>query len=962
MMQIIIRVFVLMSALAMIAVASASAVRAAESDALYPKSTKSSGTTTLSKDELMIKVLEERELQNELQNPAESPSELEMLTGEPLAEKDTLKENESLKGATPLSRQKQKKSGLVLKSEPGDGLVRLSWKPFGWMSRSDDRQLRFTIRYGIESEKLTKNIAVGPGTEYILRELKNYQPYYIQVIALDREQKEMLKSDEMRITPLPADEQGSRIERTFSRKSTTLFDKTEPVSMIRELKQFGYDFFKNSLQLTSAIDAMPVSAHYILGPGDVVNLTVWGAVNLRQELTVGRNGELLIPKVGSVRVWGLPFEQAKKDVNTAMSRYFRNYEMSLTLGKLRSIQVYVVGEVEAPGNYPVSSLATVINALAAAGGPSHNGSLRNVKVTRGNQTLAMVDLYDMLLSGDRSKDLQLENGDTIFVPVIGAVVAVAGEVRRPAIYELNGKTTLPELLKMAGGVAASGSLGRIQIERLENNNSRIALDYYSKGGDLQAELGAVTLQDRDMLKVFPIQTATRQIVSLQGNVQQLGDYQFRPGMRLTDLIPSTQALLPESYLDSVEISRMTPPDYQRHLITVSLRRALAGNPVDNLLLQEQDAVKVFSRWEMEEKPRVAVNGAVVNPGRYDFFPGMAVRDLVTAAGSVKRNAFFDQAELSRVVISGDRAQATRLQLNLGKALAGDSEHNLPLQSDDVLIVRGVSDWQDATDKFVTLKGEVRFPGVYSLARGERLSSVITRAGGFTEKAYLRGGKFTRRSVQQSQQKRMEEITVKSEKDIQQKQAALASLSASKEELEATKSALEGLLKGVERMKSLKAEGRVVLRLSAVNDLKKGNYDLELEGGDQLEVPPRPGVVSVLGQVYNPTSFIFLADKDVDHYLQKSGGGVNDAELSEMYVIRADGTVFSRQQSSFGIQWSEEGGHWSFGSFLSSPLEAGDTLVVPQKLERTAWMRDIKDFTQILANVALTAGTVMIGLK
>jgi protein involved in polysaccharide export with SLBB domain len=365
---------------------------------------------------------------------------------------------------------------------------------------------------------------------------------------------------------------------------------------------------------------------------------------------------------------------------------------------------------------------------------------------------------------------------------------------------------------------------------------------------------------------------------------------------------------------------------------------------------------------MVEKPRVAVNGAVVNPGTYDYFPGMAVRDLITVAGSAKRNAFLDQAELSRIVINGDRAQATRLQLNLAKALAGDSEHNLPLQSDDVLIVRGVTDWQDATDKFVTLNGEVRFPGVYSLARGERLSSVIIRAGGYTEKAYLRGGKFTRKSVQLSQQKRMEEIIVKTEKDIQQKQAALASLSSSKEELEATRSALEGLLKGVERMKSLKAEGRVVLRLSAVEEFKKGSYDLELEGGDQLEVPPRPGVVSVLGQVYNPTSFIYLADKDVDHYLQKSGGGVNDADLSEMYVIRADGTVFSRQQSSFGITWSDEGGHWSFGSFLSSPLGAGDTLVVPQKLERTAWLRDIKDFTQILANVALTAGTVLIGLR
>src|SRR6185369_4300452 len=626
---------------------------------------------------------------------------------------------------------------------------------------------------------------------------------------------------------------------------------------------------------------------------------------------------------------------------------YRNYEMSLTLGKLRSIQVYVVGEVEAPGNYPVSSLATVINALAAAGGPSHNGSLRGVKVTRGDQTVATVDLYDMLLSGDRNKDVQLQNGDTIFVPVIGPVVAVAGEVRRPAIYELKGKTTLPEILQMAGGVAASGSLARIQIERIENNSSRIALDYSLKSSDDKA-LGTIELKDRDMVKVFPVQAAVRQVVVLKGNVQQVGEYQFRPSMRLTDLISSTQMLLPESYLDSVEITRMNPPDYRRELITVSLRRALAGSQTDNLILQEQDTVKVFSRWDMEEKPRVAVNGAVVNPGQYDYYPGMAVRDLVTAAGSTKRNAFLDQAELSRIEISGDKAQSKRVHLDLGKALAGDAANNLPLQSDDVLIVRGVANWQEATEKFVALKGEVRFPGVYSIASHEKLSAVIERAGGYSDNAYLRGAKFTKRSVREMQQKRMDEIIARSEKDLLQKQASLASVSSSKEELDATKAALDSLLKSLERMKALKAEGRVVIRLSALEEMKTGNYDLELEGGDQLEIPSRPGVVSVLGQVYNPTSFIYQPGKDINAYLQKSGGALGDAEPSEMYVIRADGTVMSRQQFSFGFYWGDEG--VSFGSFLSAPFVAGDTLVVPQKLEKIAWMREIKDVTQILANV------------
>ena len=742
----------------------------------------------------------------------------------------------------------------------------------------------------------------------------------------------------------------SRLEKAFVKKNPTMLDTQKPEEFQRNLKQFGYDFFSNSSQLAQAIDTLPDSSEYVLGPGDVVKLSVWGAIDLKHELTVDRNGELMIPRVGVVRVWGMGFDKAKVALNDAIGRLYRNYEMNLTLEKLRSVQVYVVGEVEKPGRYHVSAQGTIINALAAGGGPSSNGSLRNIRITRGTQTLEMVDLYDMLLVGDRSKDIRLQNGDTIFVPIIGPVVAVAGEVKRPAIYELKGKTTLSQMLQMAGGITANGSLSHIQVERLENNSKRIALDFASIGENSEQVLAAIELKDRDMVKIFPVPATIRQVVVLKGNVQQMGEYQFRPGMRLTDLIPSTKILLPESYLDSVEITRMSPPDYRRELMTVSLRRALAGNQADNLLLQEQDTVKVFSRWEMEEKPRVTINGAVVNPGVYDYFPGMSVRDLVTAAGSAKRNAFLDKAELSRIVISGDKAQSKRIQLDLGKVMAGDPIHNLPLQSDDVLIVRDVTDWQEIADKFVTLKGEVRFPGLYSFSRGEKLSSVIARAGGYTEKAFLRDAKFTRRSVREMQQKRMDEVSNKAEKDILQKQTSLSSIATSKEEMEATKGALEGLQKMVAQLKLLKAEGRVVISLSDTEELKGSVYDITLEGGDNLEIPLRPSVVSVMGQVYNPNSFVAQQGMDISNYLDKTGGSTAEADKSEMYLIRADGTVFSSQQTSL------------FGRFLSTPMEAGDTLVVPQKLERIAWMREIKDWTQIIANIALTAGTVMLGLR
>jgi protein involved in polysaccharide export with SLBB domain len=469
--------------------------------------------------------------------------------------------------------------------------------------------------------------------------------------------------------------------------------------------------------------------------------------------------------------------------------------------------------------------------------------------------------------------------------------------------------------------------------------------------------------DRDMVKVFPVHDAVRQVVSLKGNAVRPGEYQFRKGMRLTDLIPGIQAVLPESYLDSVEITRLAPPDFNRELFTASLRRAFAGVEADNILLQEQDTVQVFSRWDMEEKPRVSVNGAVLNPGTFTYFPGMTVRDLITAAGSPKRNAFLETGEISRIVIAGDKADPSRLSFNLAKALAGDPGSNLKLQPDDVLIVRSVSDWFDASDKFIKLKGEVRFPGVYSVARGEKLSSVITRAGGYTERAYLRGAKFLRRSVREGQQKRMDEIVVRTEKEILQKQASLTSLSSTRDELEATKASLDGLMKNLDLMKTMKAEGRVVIRLVPVEELQKGSFDVVIEGGDELDIPVRPSVVNVMGQVYNPISFVHQPESsDLGTYLKKAGGPTNDAETSEMYVIKADGTVFSRQQSSFGLHWSDDSRRWSFGSFTASVMEPGDTLVVPQKIERIAWMREIKDITTILSQIALTAGTVLIGLR
>lgn len=867
----------------------------------------------------------------------------------------------------------RKKAKIVLKAEAGDGLIHLSWRVADHRPKQGETSFKFTLFYGIESGRYGKKLELGDGLEHVLRGVKNNQVYFVKVQATAKVQEEgddeetkwvdlTVFSNELKVTPLAADEQGSPLEQSFARKTVTLQDKLETDTFRRELKQFGYDFFSNSLANSSPVDNVPVGSDYIIAPGDSLRIDLWGGVQGRFDLTVDRNGEISIPRIGTVKVWGLNYGQAKEVINKAISRVYKGYELNVTLGRLRSIQVFVVGEVESPGTYTVNSLATVINALSVAGGPSKNGSLRTIRLMRGGKQVQEIDLYDMFLSGDRSKDIRLENGDSVFVPVIGPVAAVAGEVKRPAIYELRSDTTLTQLLQMSGGVTAAGNSARVQVERFEGNRNRVVQDFVPKESAPDLRFDAVKMQDRDMVKVFPVSKVLRQVVTLSGNVTNPGEYQFRQKMRVTDVIPSFEALLPDSYLEAAEIIRIAKPDFHKETVSFNLQKALSGDERENLVLQEQDAIKVFSRRDMEEKPIVSINGFVVNPGSYDYFPHMTVRDLVTAAGSPKRNAFLDNAEMTRIEVANGKAKATRLDIDLRKALAGDPLQNLELQPDDVLIVRGIVEWLESTDRFVTLKGEVRFPGTYSITKGERLSSVIRRAGGFTERAYLNGSKFTRKSVQKDQQKRMDEIVQREEQEIMKRQGEVAAVASSREELEATKSALEGLQKSLEKLKTVKAEGRVVIRLAKLEEFERGPFDMELQGGDALEIPQTPNVVNILGQVYNQTTLIHQPGESVGFYLKRSGGPTRSAETDEMYVVRADGTVFSRQQSSFGIRWDEASRSWTFGSFMSVPLEPGDTLVVPQKIERVAWLREIKDITQIIANAAVTAGTIILGLR
>ncbi len=549
----------------------------------------------------------------------------------------------------------------------------------------------------------------------------------------------------------------SPLERQVGADELLSPSRTKPANLAKNIQQFGYSFFRETK--FAADRNLPVTADYLLAPGDTLVVTVWGAVNGTYEVPINRSGEVAIPKVGPVKLAGLPFGSVRDVLKNRLASIYRNFDLSVNMGRLRTIKVYVVGEVAAPGDYSVSGLGTVINALGAAGGPTKNGSLRNIKVRRAAGGEEPVDLYDFFTNGDKSRDIRLQSGDTIFVPVIGRVVAVAGNVKRPAIYELKHEQTLKEVLSLAEGITATGNLQQVQISRTEANAKKsvidLNLDPLKAGKPLDELAAAVKINDLDVVRVYGISGLLRGHVKISGHVERQGYYAIAPGQRISGVLAADN-LLPEYHTELLEITRLVPPDLHREKLLLKLSAALAKDPAHDIELKEFDTLRVFSRWDLEERLTVRVNGEVQQPGQYRHYSGMTVRDLLVQAGNPKASAFLKNAEISRLSLRNERAQMEPITINLDEVLKGDPAHNLVLAPFDELNVRRIPNWATEKDRYVKLSGEFVFPGTYPIYRGERLSSVIARAGGFTDKAYLPGAKYTREIVRKLQQQRLDE--------------------------------------------------------------------------------------------------------------------------------------------------------------------------------------------------------------
>ncbi|MFA7061059.1 MAG: SLBB domain-containing protein [Pedobacter sp.] len=533
------------------------------------------------------------------------------------------------------------------------------------------------------------------------------------------------------------------------------------------------------------------------------------------------------------------------------------------------------------------------------------------------------------------------------------VVTISGEVIRPGTFRLNKNERVTDLVKEGGNLKRKGYTKAVEIRRLRFGKELITpysiyinLEQASKG-DLTQN---ILLEPFDEVIVRKWDNDDTRVVTINGEVHRPGEYRLADGMTVKDLVTAAGELTLKGFAKRVEIRRIR---YGTDLvfpysIYVNLEEAAKGNPKDNILLQHLDEV-VVKKWDYDITQVVRISGEVFRPGEYRLVKGMTIADLVMEAGNVKKSAFLNNAEITRLKLTGSSITSYPITVSLENALKGAPEANIPLQDLDEVMIRRIPEWMEETERYVTMRGEVRFPGTYPIFKGEKLSSVLLRAGAYTDKAYLKGAKFTRKSVRELQQIRMDEVIARMEQNLARKQQDLASVAASKEELEATRTALAGMKVTVDKLKTVKAEGRISIHLSALDELKESPYDLELQGGDSLEVPMSTNSVMVFGEVYNPTTVVQIPGKDLGYYLKKAGGATINSDKDEMYVIRADGTVESRQEKNSFL---------FYDGFTSMDLDAGDTIVVPQVIEKVAWMRELKDIAFILGQVALAGGVLI----
>ena len=780
-----------------------------------------------------------------------------------------------------------------------------------------------------------------------------------------------------------------------------------------KLSRFGLAMFRNGTRDQDAVPMdLPVGPDYVVGPGDGLAIDLWGGFSQRFVRTVDREGRIALPEAGPLLVSGRTLGDVQEAVQKALRSQYQDASADVSLSKLRTVRVYVVGEVAEPGAYDISSLSTPLNALFAAGGVTQRGSLRALKHYRGKQLIEEVDAYDLLLRGVGSDAQRLENGDSLLVPPVGAQVTVSGMVRRPAIYELHEESTLADAIGLAGGILPTAALQHIELQRLQAHEKRTmqTIEISSEGDPaaVEKQLSAVKVEDGDEIHIFPIAAYNESAIYLQGHVQRPGRYSYREGMKLTDVIGSYADLLPEPAGQYAEIVRVNAPDFrpsvesfdlaaalanpatspklqaldtvrifsrydfeqaptvwvggevrspgkyktsgEAHLrdaiylaggvspdaaldaaqlfrtqpdgtmkiVSVNLTAALAGNPADNLILQPRDRLLIHRSAAKVEPATVYIKGEVAKPGRYPLTSNMHVEDLVGVAGGLKRSADNTSADLTSYAAGDPRnVQTESRTVPLAAALNGDESANVPLRDGDVLTIRQNPGWNDIAAS-ATVKGEVQHAGSFGIRPGERLSSLLERAGGFGPEAYPYGAVLMRKEVRDLEMKSRTELVER----MKQEEAGLKALpenDADQKNLKLT--AVAQTETALTQLQENQPIGRVVIHIQPdVNAWRNTEADVAVRDGDVLLIPKKANFVAVTGQVFNPTAISYQKGRSAKWYLGQAGGLTQLADKKAAFVIRADGSVIGSKNNP---------GFWS-GDPLEAVLKPGDSIVVPEK--------------------------------
>jgi protein involved in polysaccharide export with SLBB domain len=813
-------------------------------------------------------------------------------------------------------------------------------------------------------------------------------------------------------TPTPRNQPQSR---QFPPELLTEFQKFTATTTGQVLPIFGANLFQNVPSTFAPLDMAPVPADYVLGPGDELRIRVWGQVNFQTNVRVDRAGEVYMPvgQIGPVHVAGMPYSALNARLREAIGHVYRNFDLQADMGQIRAIQVYVTGNARRPGVYTISSLSSLIDALFASGGPSVQGSLRQIQVRRGDVLLKTLDLYAFVARGDKSGDVRLLSGDVIYIPPVGPQAAVTGSVRVPAIYELLPNEHLADLLADAGGASAVAAEAQVSIERIEDHSERLAMEVkYDQAGL------ATPVADGDLVRVFSIVPKYKQTVTLRGNIANPGRFAWHTGMRVSDLIPDKDSLITRNYWWKRTQLGLPAPDFEpmpgfdrlhqpsgNHPVNLPRPRPDTNSPgtaspyapqpgqygqVQDQYGQVQDQYgqpqDQYGQVQNQYNPALDQNGVPQNPAvnypansqqgalvpaqaslsaqQRGASTSLAAQQDSEASSHFSRNA--PRTTIAQVApeIDWDYAVIERLDPNslktllvpfdLGKLVRDhDPSQNLELQPGDVVSILSDADIRVPIahqTKLVRLEGEVVHAGPYTVQPGETLRSLVERAGGLTPNAYLFGSEFTRQSARAMQQARIDEYVQNLDMSIQRSNLALtASPVSSAQDIASGSSAQASERDLIAVLRQIRATGRIVLQFRPDSKGADTLPDIALEDGDRFVIPHVPAAVNVVGAVNDQNSFLYAQSRRVGSYLHMAGGPTTNADRKQSFVIRADGEVVS--YASRKSLWGDQ--------FNDLPVYPGDTIVVPEKTFKPSALRGFLDWSQVFSQLAFGAAAISV---